>query len=84
MGTGVTDIQDNAFSSCSSLTGVYFRGDAPSLAHCTFDDDDNSGLAAASEAASLRGLLRTAATSSTSRYISAHFCAFFPCVSATF
>jgi hypothetical protein len=47
--TSVTNIWGNsiyqfygAFSDCSSLTGAYFKGDAPSLGSSVFDGADNA------------------------------------------
>ena len=38
----VTNIEDEAFSGCTNLTGVYFRGNAPSLGGSdVFEDDGN-------------------------------------------
>jgi len=38
----VTSIGDQAFYHCTSLTSVYFRGDAPSLGSSVFDSDNNA------------------------------------------
>jgi len=38
VGTGVTYIGVYAFYECSSLAGVFFRGNAPSLGHAAFDN----------------------------------------------
>jgi hypothetical protein len=38
----VTNLDDYAFSACTSLTGVYFRGNAPSLGSDVFDYDTNA------------------------------------------
>jgi hypothetical protein len=42
IGNGVTSIGDYAFNSCESLTGVYFRGNAPSADSTAFSGDNSA------------------------------------------
>jgi hypothetical protein len=39
VGSGVTSIGITAFASCSSMTGIYFKGDAPGLGTSAFSGD---------------------------------------------
>ena len=44
IGSGVTNIGVLAFSGCTNLTGVYFKGNAPSLAEYVFLEDDSATI----------------------------------------